>query len=274
MTAGCTSATLEPEVLPLYTIFPVLKSKLLSVAPRQDWDAFEDVEIPLPPYPKKTASRFWHRSGEFFKYNFPFDKTPPLSEERVRYCRRAYLACVRYTDRQVGKVLESLESTGLADNTIVVLWGDHGWNLGDSQMWAKHAPFERAVRSPLMIRVPGRTSGQFSDALVETLDIYPTLRALCQPSFTATHFPLDGKNLEPLIENPDASVRQAAFSFWGSAVSVRTETHRLIAVKEEKAWKGLELYDGTTGFDPVRNLADKNPEVVSEMLQLLPGIGE
>jgi arylsulfatase A-like enzyme len=259
---------------PFFLGLGFIKPHLPFVAPSQDWDAFEDVEIPLPPFPEKTASRFWHKSGEFFKYNFPFDKTPPLSEERVRYCRRAYLACVRYTDRQVGKVLESLESTGLADNTIVVLWGDHGWNLGDSQMWAKHAPFERAVRSPLMIRVPGRTSGQFSDALVETLDIYPTLCALCQPSFTATHFPLDGKNLEPLIENPDASVRQAAFSFWGGAVSVRTETHRLVAVKEEKAWKGLELYDGTTGFDPVRNLADKNPEVVSEMLQLLPGTGE
>jgi arylsulfatase A-like enzyme len=259
---------------PFFLGLGFIKPHLPFVAPRQDWEAFENVKIPLPPYPKKISSRFWHRSGEFFKYNFPFDKTPPLSPEHVRYCRRAYLACVRYTDRQVGKVLDSLESTGLADNTIVVLWGDHGWNLGDSQMWAKHAPFERAVRSPLMIRVPGRTSGQFSDALVETLDIYPTLRALCQPGFSATQFPLDGKNLEPLIANPAASIRQAAFSFWGGAVSIRTKTHRLVAVKEEKAWKGLELYDRQTGFDPVRNLADMHPEIVKEMLQLLPGDGE
>ena len=141
-------------------------------------------------------------------------------------------------------------------------------------MWAKHAPFERAVRSPLLIRVPGRTSGQFSDALVETLDIYPTLRALCRPSFSKTRFPLDGVNLEPLIEDPDAQVRQAAFSFWGPAVTVRTSSHRLVAVKKEKAWKELELYDATTGFDPVRNLASDGPEVVREMLNLLPPAGE
>jgi len=259
---------------PFFLGLGFIKPHLPFVAPRQDWDAFEDMDISLPPHPEKTSSRHWHRSGEFFKYNFPFDKAAPLSEDKVRYCRRAYLACVRYTDRQVGKVLDALESTGLAENTVVVLWGDHGWNLGDSQMWAKHAPFERAVRSPLMIRVPGRTSGQFSDALVETLDIYPTLRALCQPSFSKTRFPLDGVNLEPLIEEPDAQVRQAAYSFWGPAITVRTSSHRLVAVKKEKAWKELELYDGTTGFDPVRNLAGENPEVVREMLKLLPPAGE
>ncbi len=259
---------------PFFLGLGFIKPHLPFVAPRQDWDAFEDTNIPLPPNPLKTSSRHWHKSGEFFKYRFPFDKTPPLSEDKVRYCRRAYLACVRYTDRQVGKVLDALESTGLAENTVVVLWGDHGWNLGDSQMWAKHAPFERAVRSPLLIRVPGRTSGQFSDALVETLDIYPTLRALCRPSFSKTRFPLDGVNLEPLIEDPDAQVRQAAFSFWGPAITVRTSSHRLVAVKKEKAWKELELYDATTGFDPVENLAGENPEVVREMLKLLPPAGE
>ena len=259
---------------PFFLGLGFIKPHLPFVAPRQDWDALEDVDIPLPPHPEKTPSRFWHKSGEFFKYSFPFDKTPPLSEEHVLYCRRAYLACVRYTDRQVGKVLAHLEATGLADNTIVVLWGDHGWNLGDSQMWAKHAPFERAVRSPLMIRVPGQTSGTYSDALVETLDIYPTLRALCQPSFPTTRFPLDGKNLVPLIANPDTEFRQAAFSFWGGAVSIRTRTHRLVAVQEDQVWKGLELYDATTGFDPVRNLAGDNRELVQKMLRLLPPTGE
>src|SRR5690606_5643823 len=125
-----------------------------------------------PPHPEKPASNYWHASGEFFKYDFPFEKQRPLDAEKVNHCRRAYLACVRYTDRQIGRVLHALDETGLADSTVVVLWGDHGWNLGDSQMWAKHTPLERAVRSPLIFRTPDMAlPGSRSAALVETLDI-------------------------------------------------------------------------------------------------------
>ncbi len=87
---------------------------------------------------------------------------------------------MRYVDRQIGRVLAAVDQLGLADNTIVVVWGDHGWHLGESAIWGKHAPFERTVRSTLMIRAPQvERPGRTSTALVETLDLYPTLVDLC-----------------------------------------------------------------------------------------------
>jgi arylsulfatase A-like enzyme len=256
---------------PFFLGLGFFKPHLPFVATKGDWDAFADVKIPAPPYPEKPDSEHYHGSGEFFKYTFPFSKTRPLDDRKIHELRRAYLACVRYTDRQVGKVLLALKQYGLADNTIVVLWGDHGWNLGDSHMWAKHAPFERAVRSPLIIRVPGLTAGKKSTSLVETIDVYPTLLALAKPTFNQTQYPLDGKDMTPILKNPQATVREAALSFWGKAVSVRTDRYRLITSKVDGRYAEYELFDETTGFDPVRNLAGENMTVVQELLRHIPG---
>ncbi|MEX0939125.1 MAG: sulfatase [Pirellulales bacterium] len=259
---------------PFFLGLGFFKPHLPLVAPRQDWEAFADVEIPPPPHPDKPASDYWHGSGEFFKYDFPFDKQRPLDAEKIAHCRRAYLACVRYTDRQIGRVLDALDETGLADSTIVVLWSDHGWNLGDSRMWAKHTPFERAVRSPLIVRVPGvEDVGSRCDAPVETLDVYPTLVDLCQPSFTRTEHPLDGKSLRPLLEDSRQSVRDAAISYWQDAVTVRTATHRLIARRDGEQFSDVELYDASHDFDPVENLAAAQPDVVKALLKKIPAAG-
>ena len=93
------------------------------VAPKQDWDAFANVEIPPAPHPEKPESAYWHKSGEFYNYDMEFEKTRPLSREARENVRRGYLACVRYTDRQVGKVLTALDELGMRENTIVIVWG-------------------------------------------------------------------------------------------------------------------------------------------------------
>lgn len=255
---------------PFFLGLGFFKPHLPFVATKGDWDAFADITIPPPSFPKKPDSRYYHGSGEFFKYSFPFDKKRPLSDQKIHDLRRAYLACVRYTDRQVGKVLQALEQHGLADNTIVVLWGDHGWNLGDSHMWAKHAPFERAVRSPLIIRVPQVTSGKISKSLVETIDVFPTLVSLAKPSFKPTTHGLDGRDMTPILRDPETTVRDAALSFWGKAVSVRTKHHRLITSMVDGKYGDFELFDRSTGFDPVRNLASENMSVVRELLRHIP----
>ncbi|QDT31241.1 sulfatase [Thalassoglobus polymorphus] len=256
---------------PFFLGLGFIKPHLPFVAPKQDWEAFEGVQISDPPHPEKPDSPHWHKSGEFFKYTFPFPKERPLSPEEIRECRRAYLACVRYTDRQVGRVMKVLEETGLAESTVVVVWGDHGWNLGDSDMWAKHTPFERAVHSPLIIFDPAHTNNaRTTDALVETIDIYPTLIDLCEPSFTKMTHPLDGKSLLPILNNTKPSVRNNAVSYWRDSVTVRTATHRLIATKKKGSNRKFELYDQTTDFDPVKNLAESQPEVVKKLTRLLP----
>lgn len=243
------------------------KPHLPFVAPKSDWEAVKDLDVPLAPHQQKPETAYWHKSSEFYKYDMPYEKTYPLDEDAQRQARRAYLACVRYTDRQIGKVLDALDELGLSDTTIVVLWGDHGWHLGDSLLWGKHTPFERAVHSPLMIRVPGMTNaGQACDALVETIDVYPTLVFFCNPKCKKTTAPLDGENLEPLLENPTRNIRDVAVSYWRDAISIRTKTHRLIARNHEGEFVDIELYDVRKSPDPVENLASKLPNLVNKLL--------
>ena len=247
------------------------KPHLPFVAPRADWEALEQVEVADAAQPERPDSSYWHVSGEFRRYDAPFPKTHPLArDDRVR-TRRAYLACVRYVDRQVGKLLDALEESGLAESTIVVLWGDHGWHLGESEIWGKHTPYERALRSPLIVRAPGSTArGSRCDALVETLDIYPTLIELAGPSFRHTQEALDGFSLKPLLEGSREPLREAALSYWGQATSVRTRTHRLIAMRAAGALESIELYTLDDGPDPLRDLARSEPELVRALLAEIP----
>jgi arylsulfatase A-like enzyme len=237
----------------------LFKPHLPFVATKSDWEAMKGVKVPMPPNPEKPNSDYWPASKEFYGYQWPFAETNPLSAEDQLRVRRAYLACVRYTDRQVGKVLEALDTLGLADSTIVVVWGDHGWHLGDSQIWGKHSPYERAVHAPLIIRAPGISrAGVRCEALVESLDLYPTLMDLCQPGFTRTQYSLDGLSLRPLLDGSVDSIRKAAVSYWGNAVSVCNTTNRLIATRNGKGWSKKELYDLRESPDPVTNLLTRS----------------
>lgn len=256
---------------PFFLGLGFFKPHLPFVATKQDWQAMADADVPPPPHPQKPATAYWHGSGEFYGYTMPFPKRKPLRAPDQDRTRRAYLACVRYVDRQIGKVLDALDELGLAESTIVVVWGDHGWHLGDSQIWGKHTPFERAMHSPLIIRVPGMANaGRRCDALVETLDIYPTLLDLCRPAVTETAHPLNGRSLRPLIENPNGAGREAAISYWKNAVSVRTKTHRLIAARNGGEWTQIELYDLRDGADPINNVAESEPDLVKSLLRYIP----
>jgi arylsulfatase A-like enzyme len=257
---------------PFFLGLGFFKPHLPFVAPKQDWEFFQNRHVPPPPHPEVVASPHWHKSGEFYKYDTDFEKTWPLNKSDAVSARKAYLACVRYTDRQVGKLLAALEETGQADNTIVVVWGDHGWHLGDSAIWGKHTPFERANHSTLIIRAPGVSRpGVACSSLVETVDLFPTLVDLCQPSFQQTQHPLDGVSLTPLLTGSEKSVRQAAVSYWRNSVTVRSDTHRLIVEHDKKdGWTGAELYDIGQTPDPVRNIAADNPQLVQQLSTFLP----
>jgi len=238
------------------------KPHLPFVAPKQDWEAFSDVKLPAPSE-GKIDSEFWHRSGEFYKYNAPHEKTRPLSLEATNQSRRAYLACVRYTDRQVGKVLDALQELGLDEDTVVVLWGDHGWHLGEQEIWGKHSPFERANRSVLIIRIPGmKTAGVKTDAIVESLDLFPTMIELCKPSFNKTQNQLDGESLAPLLMTGVGNQGDVAISYWNDAVSVRDQTHRLIFNKKTKVSK---LYDLSVNADSSVDCANEFPGIVNRL---------
>ena len=154
-----------------------------------------------------------HTNGEL--HNYPgVPQGDPLPTDFAKTLRHGYYACISYTDAQVGRLLDALDKEGLADNTVIVLWGDHGWQLGDHGLWHKHTNFELATRAPLLISVPHqKTAGQKCDATVEFVDVYPTLADICGLPIPAG---LDGSSLKPFLENPAAPAMKVAISQYAS----------------------------------------------------------
>ncbi len=255
---------------PFFMGLGFFKPHLPFVAPRQDWEAVATWPVPPPEPRARPDTGYWSKSGEMYGYTpppgVPWKKSRPLADENAMAARRAYLACVRYVDRQIGRVLNALDELELADSTVVVLWGDHGWYLGEGAMWGKHTPHERALRTPLIVRTPNQSEpGRRTASLASTIDLYPTLVDVCQPTFTQTHHPLDGVSLVPILTQKAPDVREVATSYWQRSTSVRSATHRLILRRTKDGWTQRELYDVRSGPDGFRNVAIENPDVVERL---------
>ncbi len=239
-------------------------------APKKYWDLYNEDKIPIAPFagiPENTNSASLQGSGEFNGYLLGEEKgslSAPVSEVYARKVRHAYFACVSYIDAQVGKLIDELDKLGLAENTIIVIWGDHGWHLGDHLVWGKHTIFERSLRSAFMVKVPGETNGKSINKVVSTVDIYPTLMELCgveMPHQT------DGKSLVPLLNNPLQQWEGASFGYYKNGISLRTERYRL--TKYFRSQQPLiELYDHKTDPFETKNIAAENPAIVEQLMPL------
>jgi arylsulfatase A-like enzyme len=202
-----------------------------------------------------------------YKHERPGDLRVRIDDDDARTLRRAYYASVSFVDAQVGKVLDELQRLGLAENTIVVIWGDHGWHLGDQTLWGKHSTFERAVHSVLMIRTPGMPSpGRSTRGIVETLDLYPTLADLAglepPPGLT-------GVSLRPMIEDPDHPGKDAAFSYWRDRYTMRTDRYRVVAYESPGDGPQYELFDHETDPNETRNVAAEQSDALDRLLPKL-----
>lgn len=203
---------LKSNEKPFFLAVGFAKPHLPFVAPKKYWDFYDPNSIPVPTIdhlPEGSPEFAGHSNSEL--HNYPgVPKDDPIPADFARTLRHGYYACVSYTDAQVGKLLDALDQEGLADNTIIVLWGDHGWQLGDHGLWHKHTNFEIATRSPLLISVPNsKTAGKTCDAPVEFVDVYPTLADLCGLPASAK---IDGTSLKNFIENPTAPATDVAIS--------------------------------------------------------------
>ena len=197
------------------------KPHLPFCAPRKYWDLYDRAKIPLPvssEHPRdapELATRSWKELEGYRDIPRVADGAASwLSEDKIRELRHGYHACVSYVDSLVGRLLNELEELELADKTIVVLWGDHGYHLGEQGLWTKANNFELATRVPLIVSVPGvRTHQTRTKALVELVDIYPTLANLCGiPLPTANSRTMEGTSLRPLLNRPNQAWKRAAFS--------------------------------------------------------------
>lgn len=253
---------------PFFLAIGLIKPHLPFGAPAKYLERYNGVELPAIAHPEKpTGKTTWHGSGEFMGYN-RWGKDPRTNVDFATEVRRHYAACVSYADKHVGDILAKLKETGADKSTIVILWGDHGWHLGEHAVWGKHTLFEQSLHAPLIVSHPGLSSpGEASQAVVETVDIFPTLcelTGLPAPEFA------EGVSLAPQLERPDAP-GHAAYGYFRHRRTIRTATHRLIAHADGT----LELYDHTSREKETRNLASDQPELAASLLeQLTEQLGE
>jgi iduronate 2-sulfatase len=187
-----------------------LKPHLQFVAPRKYWDLYDPstIKIPESSIPEGMPQIALGDFGELRKYHgIPIEG--PLNDETSRNLIHGYYACVSMIDAQVGKLLDALDENGLAENTIIVLWGDHGFKLGDYGNWCKHSNVELDTNSPLIIAAPQKKKGIKTNSLVEFVDMYPTL---CELAGLAKPDWLEGTSLVPILNNPAVKVKSVAIS--------------------------------------------------------------
>lgn len=223
---------------PWFLAVGFIKPHLPFTAPQKFLDLYKEVEFPPIPSPEKpTGASLWHRSGEFMG-NYADKNDPRKDPEYALDVRKHYAASTSYVDDSVGKLLDHLEKTGSSKNTIVILWGDHGFSLGEKQIWGKHHLYHTALHSPLIVKLPEQKSaGKSSPAVAETIDIYPTI---CELASIKLPEHLDGKSLAKIVNDPSAESDGIAISFWsGDKSTITKDTHTII--RKEKPFLKFDL---------------------------------
>lgn len=271
----------EKDNTPFFIATGFARPHLPFSVPRKYWDLHDPDKLPKPAFRKfpEGSPESAHKHGGEIRNYFPVpDKNdpaaiPPEVESRLIH---GYYASTSFVDAQIGKVTRALDELGLAENTIVVLWGDNGFHLGDLGIWTKHTNYEQANRIPLLITAPGVTTpGSATRQPTESVDLFPTLAELAGLAAPAGPQPIDGLSLVPVLRDPAARIRDHAFHAYPKnklGRAVRTERYRMVEWKpiggSEKQAE-YELYDYQDDPLETRNLADERPEVLKRLKAIL-----
>ncbi len=261
---------------PFFLAVGFVKPHLPFCAPKKYWDLYDPSSLKLaqrrtaPDGAPEFASTNW---GELRNYA-GMPEQGPVPDADARKLIHGYHAAVSYMDAQVGRVLAALEKDGLANNTIIVFWGDHGWHLGDHGQWCKHTNYEEAAHIPLIVYDPrAKQGGQKSDSLVESVDVYPTL---CKLAGLPMPQGLDGVSFAQAVGDPAAPTKDAIIHAYprGGRIgrAVRTARYRLVEWKvpgEDASTAIYELYDYEKDPGENKNLVKEKLEVVQELAAIL-----
>jgi arylsulfatase A-like enzyme len=272
---------------PFFLAVGFKKPHLPFVAPKKCWDLYDRSQFHLAAFRDhaKNAPEFAFQPGWELRGGYDYvPKTGPIPDDMQLELIHGYYACISHTDQQIAKVLNKLDELGLRDNTIVILWGDHGWHLGDHSMWCKHTNFEQATRSPLIISAPAIKGGNKNASPTEFVDVFPTL---CELAGIETPQGLDGKSLIPIMTNSVQRVKNYAVSefhrFNGEqkieGYTLRTDKYRYtvwvpLEVREGAAYNedevvAVELYDYVK--DPLETVNHYNEPEYKEIQKRLSG---
>lgn len=262
---------------PFFLAVGFIKPHSPYIAPKKYFDLYEGVSLPAhAEFPADAPAFAGHGSEELRRYTDQ-PNSGLISDDRQRNVRQAYFACISYIDAQIGRVLDELDRSGLSDNTIVVLHGDHGYHLGEQGLWGKTTNFELDTRVPLIVRVPGmKAAGKSSTSLVELVDLYPTLAELAG---LQTNDQLEGKSFVSILNDPTRVTKTAALSQYprGGGLmgySMRTPTHRLTQWVDRSTGevRATELYDYADGLIETKNIADSSPQVSERLSAQLTSV--
>jgi iduronate 2-sulfatase len=236
------------ENRPFFVALGLTKPHLPFCAPKKYWDIYNDTEFVISDRerPEGSPEIAFHNWEELRGYR-DIPDSGPLTKEKEEILRKGYYACISYIDAQVGRVIETLDRLGLRENTIIVLWGDHGFHLGEQDVWGKSTNFELDARVPLIISAPHmKAAGSECKAIVETVDIYPTLAGLCG---ITPQSQLSGESLEPLLNKPNKKWKNIAYHQFirpYSALRGNAPTHMGYSVRTEE-WRCTCWWDLSTG---------------------------
>ena len=279
--AVATLGVMAKQQQPFFLALGFSKPHLPFVAPKKYWDLYDPAKIQLAPNkfrPKEAPDYAIQPGGELRNYHgIPEGSIP---DDLARQLKHGYYAAISYMDAQLGLVLDELDRLDLAKNTIVVLWGDHGWKLGEHDAWCKHSNAENDTNGALLLSVPGmKHAGAKATGLVEFVDIYPTLAELAGLPLPAH---LEGLSFKPVLDHPTRPWKPAAFSQYprpgNSATggiplmgySMRTERYRFtVWLHRDDPGKvaDIELYDHQ--IDPQENLNVAKSPAHRELLEQL-----
>lgn len=248
--------------------------------PKSYWDLYNPDDLPMPDYekaPEGSPDFTQKRDHEMAAY-FPVPVGKEVYDEDLkRKLIHGYYASVSYMDAQLGKVIDELKRLNLDENTIIILWGDHGWHLGDHAIWTKHTNFEQANRIPLIIKMPGVIApGSTTQQFAETVDIYPTLARLAGLDPPAVPQPFDGIDLTPVLTDGSKQIKDHAYhafpmgGYLGEAI--RTDRFRMVRwtpMREDNKEVLFELYDYKEDPLETKNIASEQPAIVERLVGIL-----
>ena len=266
-----TAATQHPEQ-PFFMAVGFVRPHLPFCAPKKYWDLYDPAKLPMPAFeqhPAASPNVAHKRGGEIAAYDpVPEQPNAPFPDQLKRQLIHGYYASTSYVDAQIGTVMDKLSELHLDQNTIVVLWGDHGFHLGDHGIWTKHTNYEQANHIPLIVAAPGVSQpGTSTRQLAESVDVFPTLAELAALPYPKVSQPLDGTSLVPVLKNPEVRVRDHAYHAFPKEKlgrAIRTERYRLVD------WGGeTELYDYQDDPEERKNWAQSKPEIVEQLRTIL-----
>jgi iduronate 2-sulfatase len=261
---------------PFFIAVGFVKPHLPFCAPKRYWEMYDPESFYLPDRttPPDGAPAYAPQFGGELRNYKDIPEKGVLPDDLTRTLIHGYHAAMSYMDAQFGRVLDALDQNGLAKNTIVVLWGDHGWHLGDHGMWCKHTNYEQAARIPLLVVAPGVTApASRTLAMVESVDIYPTL---CELAGLTAPAGLDGRSFAATLRDPAAPTKDHILHVYPRnqllGRAIRTPRYRLVEWKKPGDRDGtaeFELYDYETDPAETKNLAADKAEIVTQLRSLL-----